>query len=245
MPRSPRSGRSAPEMPPKPGIRRFTTVRSVLRSARTCRCPRMMSRLRPASWNSVDAPYPIGSIIILPYSAAAAAHARTPADDRPRRPERPRTQDPLAVGLDGAQRQPPAGEIRRRRQGRGASGVLCLDGFDHDGAVFSHAAARGPGRGEAARLAGVPRDPISRRQSDAGKAAEFPRARRRAVLSEPDQRHRRCRLLHRLGGPRRRDHGLCLTDPGLSGRTRLDERCPARPDDRAGRRCRAGRGQRL
>ena len=52
---------------------------------------------------------------------------------------------------------------------------------------FSRAAARGPGRGQAACLAGLSCDPVSDGQSDAREDGEFPRLRRRAKLSEPDQ----------------------------------------------------------
>jgi pyruvate dehydrogenase E1 component len=59
--------------------------------------------------------------------------------------------------------------------GHQASGVG-LDGVDHDGALFLGAAARGPGGGQAARLAGLPRDAVPDGQPDAGEDGELPRA---------------------------------------------------------------------
>ena len=55
-------------------------------------------------------------------------------------------------------------------------------------------------------------------------AGEFPRLRRRAKLSEPDQGQDPGRFLDRLGRPRRRDHRLRQPGPGLSHRPRLARR---------------------
>ena len=74
---------------------------------------------------------------------------------------------------------------------------------------------------------------------------EFPRLRRHAKLSQPDQGQDPGRFLDRLGRPRRRDHRLLQPDPGLSHRPRHDGRGRPRPLRRADRRCRARRGQYL
>ena len=76
-------------------------------------------------------------------------------------------------------------------------------------------------------------------------AREFPRLRRHAKLSQPDQGPDPGRFLHRLGRPRRGDHRLRQPGPGLSHRPRLDGRGGSRPVRRADRRCRARRGQYL
>ena len=76
-------------------------------------------------------------------------------------------------------------------------------------------------------------------------AGEFPRLRRRAILSEPDQGQDPGRLLDRLGRPRRRDHALRQPRAGLSHRARLAGRAGPRPLRRADRRCRARRRQYL
>jgi pyruvate dehydrogenase E1 component len=52
----------------------------------------------------------------------------------------------------------------------------------HDGALFRDSCAAGPQCGEAARLAGVPRDPVSAGQPDARQAEGLSRLRRRAVV---------------------------------------------------------------
>ena len=78
-----------------------------------------------------------------------------------------RTQGAVALDLDDPQRQPSAAEPRRA-QGRRPSGVERL-GRDLDDRALSRCdAAAGPGRGQAARRAGVPRAAISSR---AGRAA--------------------------------------------------------------------------
>jgi hypothetical protein len=99
-----------------------------------------------------------------------------------------RTAAAVAVALDDPQRQqyPAQGG---RHQGRRSSGLIGLDGVDHDGAVFLGAQAGGPGGGEAACLAHLPRHAVPDGKPDAGEDGELPRAWRRAVLSQPHQGH--------------------------------------------------------
>ena len=110
---------------------------------------------------------------------------------------------------------------------------------------FREPAAAGPRRGQAARLAELPRHPVSARQADAREARKLPRLQGRAVLSVAHQGHRRRRFLHRLGGPRRRADAVLLAGAGLRARPWLGPRPARRPHDRAGRRRRARRGQHL
>ena len=110
---------------------------------------------------------------------------------------------------------------------------------------FRRAAAAGPRRGQAARLADLPRDPVSARQADPREAGELPRLQGRAELSLAHQGHRRRRLLDRLGRPRRRADVVLVAGAGLRARARLGEGPPGRPHDRAGRRRRARRRQHL
>ena len=78
----------------------------------------------------------------------------------------------------------------RRAQGRRPPGVERLGRDADDGALFPRAAAGGPGRGEAARSAGVSRDPISARPPDPRQAGTVSRAGRRAILSLAHQGRR-------------------------------------------------------
>ena len=64
---------------------------------------------------------------------------------------------------------------------------------------FAHLDGRRPGGGQAARLAGVPRDPVPARRPRPGVPDHAARPRRPAVLPEPHQGPGPGRLLHRLG----------------------------------------------
>ena len=81
---------------------------------------------------------------------------------------------------------------------------------------FDVHAAAGPGRGQAARRAGVPRDPVSARAAEPRQARAVPRLRRRAVLPVAHQGRRQRRFLDRLGRARRRDDAVRLAGAGLS-----------------------------
>ena len=134
----------------------------------------------------------------------------------------------------------------RRPQGRRPSGVLRLDRDADDGALLRRAAPGRPGRGQAARQPGLPRDPVPARPADAGQARALPRARRRAGLPVAHQGRRRRRLLDRLGRARRGDHPVRLAHAGPAARAPAAAGGSAqRAHDRAGRRRRARRGQRV
>ena len=98
---------------------------------------------------------------------------------RSRHPRRARAQGAVAGELDHPQRQPSARE-RRRAEGRRPPGVVRLARHHHDGALFPRAAAAGPRRGQAARLAELPRHPVSARQADPREARRLPRLQGRA-----------------------------------------------------------------
>ena len=131
----------------------------------------------------------------------------------------------------------------RRAEGRGPSGVFRFAGDDHDGAVLPYLAPAGSRRGQAARLADLPRDPVSAGPADAGESRSVPRLQGRAELSVAHQGRRWRGLLHRLGRPRRGADAVLVAGPGLRARARLGTRPPGRADDRAGRGRRARRGQ--
>src|SRR5436305_10302772 len=96
-------------------------------------------------------------------SRADPAAAAGPADGT----EADRAQAAVAVGLDDPPGQPHPPEPGRA-EGRRASGELRLGDQHHDGAVFRHPAAAGPGRGQAACRAGVPRHQPAAGPADAG-----------------------------------------------------------------------------
>ncbi len=132
---------------------------------------------------------------------------------------------------------------RRRRQGRRAPGVQREPGHRHDGAVLRAPGRAGPGQREAARLAGLPRDPVPARQPRPVLPDDAARLRRTAVVPEPHQGPGQRRLLHRLGRARRGRPPVRRRGPAL--RRRAFRRAAAQPLRRADRRCRAGRGQHL
>ena len=138
----------------------------------------------------------------------------------------------------------PRGGPRRRAEGRRAPGVLRLARDADDGPLLPCAAAGGSHRGQAACEPGVPRHPVPARQPEARQAAELPCLRRRAVLSLAHQGQGRRGFLHGLGGPRRRDDGICQLHPGLRARQGLGPGLAQGPADRADGRCRDRRGQR-
>src|SRR3569832_837857 len=136
---------------------------------------------------------------MLPPTSEARRNARRGAFDGPdRAARRADAQGALAVELDDPQRQPHPPE-RRRREGRRTSGVVRLDGRDPLGALLRCAEAGRSGGGEAARVAGLSRDPISAWQTDPREARGVPRLWRRAVLSIAALGYRRRRLFDRLG----------------------------------------------
>ena len=162
-----------------------------------------------------------------------------------RLPQRARAQDAVAVDLDDPQRQPSAAEPRRA-QSRRPSGVERIGRDLDDRALFRRAAAAGSGRGQAARLAGLSRDPIPARPSDARKARAVSRVRRRPILSVAHQGRRHRRLLDRVGRARRRHDVVQFDRAGLSApEGPHTDRRPAGPHDCARRRCRTRRGQHL
>ena len=146
--------------------------------------------------------------------------------------------------MDHPSRQPCAA-LDRRAEGRRPPGLVGLARQHHVGALLLGAASTGPRRGEAACEPGVPRDPVSVRPPDPRQAGEFPRLQGRAVLSVAHQGHRRRRLLHRLGRPRRGADAVRLAGAGLRQGAWLVGGPARRPHDRAGRRRRDGRGQHL
>src|SRR5262249_18392305 len=99
------------------------------------------------------------------------AHDKT-AETLGRRSEdsrRARKEGPLAFELDHPSCEPPSRE-QRRAEGRRPPGLIRLARRDHDGALFPCAAAAGSRRGEAARVAELPCDPVPARQTDAREA---------------------------------------------------------------------------
>ena len=116
----------------------------------------------------------------------------------------------------------------RRAESRRPSGVLRLARHHHDRALFPHAAAGRPRRGQAACGAEFSRHPISARPADARKARTFPRLQRRAILSVAHQGYRRRRFLHRLGRLGRGADVVLLARPGLRARPWLGDWKPSR-----------------
>ena len=165
-----------------------------------------------------------------------------PPHPRPPHPHRARAQDAVARVLDDPSRQSCPREWRRG-ESRRASGILRLARHHHDRALFPHAAAGRPRRGQAACGAEFSRHSISARPADPRKARTLPRLQGRAILSVAHQGHRRRRFLHRLGGPRRGADFVLLARAGLCARPWLGTGAAGRPHDRASRRRRARRGQ--
>ena len=124
---------------------------------------------------------------------------------------------------------------QRRAQGRRAPGELRVDVGADDRALLPRARPQRPRRGQAAWRALAPRDPLPARLAKPRPAPEFPRLRRDAKLSQPDQGQDPGRLLDRVGGARRRDHRLRVARAGLSHRARQDGRGRPRPLRRADR----------
>ncbi len=182
-----------------------------------------------------------------------AAHprrrARSKASSGTRRqarlPDGARAQGAVAVDLDDSQRQSSEAEPRRA-QGRRTSGVECLRRDSDDGTLFRCAAPAGPGRGQAACLAGLSRHPVPARASDARQAGEVSRVRWRPILPVTHQGRRNRRFLDRIGWARRRHDLVRIAGAGLSPtQASGSDRRPAGPNDRARRRCRTRRGQYL
>ena len=117
-----------------------------------------------------------------------------------------------------------AGHAHRRRgeptggnggQGRRPSGVVRVDGVDHDRAVVrSHRRGR-QGRGQAARVARVPRDQVPDRRARSVVPHLAAPAGRPPGLSVAHEGSRRRRLLHRLGRTRRGRSPLQRAHPPL------------------------------
>ena len=160
----------------------------------------------------------------------------------PRRAGRDPAPGAVAGHPDRRRGQPGAGH-RRRGQGRRPPGVLGQPGHDHDRALVRPPGPGGPGRGQAARLAGLPRDPVPARPAGPQVPDHAPAARRPAVVPEPDQGPGPGRLLHRLGRAGRGRAAVRRRGPPV--RRRALRAAPAHPLDRADRGRRAGRGQRL
>src|SRR5579872_651187 len=120
----------------------------------------------------------------------------------------------VAVDLDDPQRQSPAAEPRRA-QGRRAPGVELVGGDADDRALSRCHAAAGPGRGEAARGAGVSRAAIPARAPEPRQAGAVPRPRRRAILPVADQGRRHRRFFDRLGRTRGRGDAVRGAGAGL------------------------------
>ena len=111
---------------------------------------------------------------------------------------------PRAVAVDGDRRpRQPGAPQPGRAEGRRPPGVVGLDRLDHDGAVVPRAAPRGPGVGQAARLAGAARDQPPARRARRVVPRDAARGRRPAVLPVALEGPRPRRLLDRLGRHRR------------------------------------------
>ncbi len=145
------------------------------------------------------------------------AHRRAPGKDihEPARHHRPRPERrggdhpagdlaarAVALRRDRGRRQPRPAQHQRRQGGRPPV-VVGVDGRHHGRAVVPRADQRGPGLGQAARVAGAARDQLPARRPRRGLPADAARQGWPAVLPEPAQGPRHRRLLHRLGGHRR------------------------------------------
>ena len=87
----------------------------------------------------------------------------------------------VALRRDRGRRQPRPAQ-HQRRQGRRAPVVVGVDGRHHGGAVVPRADQRGPGLGQAARLAGAARDQLPARRPRREVPADAARQGRPAVL---------------------------------------------------------------
>ena len=110
---------------------------------------------------------------------------------RHRSAEDPRRAAALAVGVDHPPRQSRPRQ-RRRAEGRRAPGELRLDDRDHGRALFPRARPERPGRGQAARRAGAPRDPLSARHAERARRSRISAASaaRKAIRAGPRTRSR-------------------------------------------------------
>ena len=108
---------------------------------------------------------------------------------------------------------------------------------------FAHLDAPGPGQRQAARVAGLPRDPVPARQPRPVLPHAAAPARRPAVLPVAHQGPRPGRLLHRVGGARR--GGAAVRRGHAALRRRPLRRAARGALLRADRRRRARRGQHL
>ena len=121
----------------------------------------------------------------------------------------------LAVRMvDHANRERPPGEIKvGGHQASSASMVGIMTAL-----WFGHLGRSRQGRGEAARLARVPRHQVPDRRARPLVPHPAARARRAAGVPEPDQGPRRVRLLDRVGRPRRRRPAVRRRRPPLPRR---------------------------
>ena len=123
-------------------------------------------------------------------------HGRRHRDARRDRPA-----GAVAVDGDHPSRQPGSAQ-RQRHEGRRASGVLCVDGLDHDVALLRATAGRRPGVGQTACVPGAARRQLPARRTRREVSDHAARVRRPAELSQPIQGSRSGRLLDGVGGNR-------------------------------------------
>ena len=130
-------------------------------------------------------------------------HDSIPAAGRsPGRAGRDRAPGAVAVHRDRPPREPGAAQPGGLKVG-GHQASSRVDGVDHDVAVVRAPAGRGPGVGQAARLAGAARDQLPARRAGRVVPDDAARVRRAAELSQPGQGPRPGRLLDRVGRHRR------------------------------------------
>ena len=180
-----------------------------------------------------------------PLAEAVRWRRRSEARRAPPATRGARPQGAVAGHVDDPQRQSHPAQ-RRWREGRRASGLLCLRKHTVDGALCAHPAAGRPDRGQAARIAGHARDPLPLRPSDARKFGAVPRVRRRPVVSVAHERRLPGRFLHGFGRSRSGSDPVRVDGSGLSAHawTRGVESAGG-THDRPDGRCRARRRQRL
>ena len=151
----------------------------------------------------------------------------------------------MAGDVDRPSRQP-GPETPSGREGRRPSGVVGVDGLDHDRAVLRAPAGAGPRVGQAARLAGAARDRVPARAARRAVSDDAARVRRAAELPEPAEgsRCRRTSRRARSGSARRRRSGARSRTATWRGTSRCRRaagrsRCSATPSStkaRSGRR---------
>ena len=146
-----------------------------------------------------------------------------------------------AAIVDAANRGRPE---HQRRQGRRSPVVVGVDGRHHGGAVVPRADQRGPGLGQAARLAGAARDQLPARRPRRDVPADAARQGRPAVLPLAPQGPRHRRLLHRLGRHRRHRRAVGRDLAPLRALA-VRRRAAGRPVHQPARRRRARRGRHL